>query len=397
MDESRLATVVKSDSEDAFSPVEEKSGTIDIVALPSALDQALAKVISPPSANDEKDATYYKKKARAHNTYRSYASAIYDFIRWSCHPNPFPTTAFLIEQYLVEMANTIQDNNNRHALKDGDNQSPSHKYAHTTLSHRLAALSWVHRMLDFDDPTQHTQIRTLLTGIKKDRIEAGWTEQQAPALSFDAIKKILPLMEDSLRDSRDKAFFLTSIMGALRQSEVVSLTVSQLTIEEKGMVITLGKTKTDQLLTRKKFTALPRVGGLFCPATALEAWLTKSEITEGPVFRGINRHGNFVMKKMKDKDGKVIDKVPTPLSHTSGNRIVKHWVNKAGVENADQYSGHSLRATFVTLARSLGIPDALIARQTHHRNLNTLNVYDRPEQILTDNPVLDVLKHFIQK
>ena len=200
-------------------------------------------------------------------------------------------------------------------------------------------------------------------------------------------------MQNSLRDTRDKAFLLTSIMGALRQSEAVRLDVSQLSVTDKGIVIRLGKTKTDQLQSRKKFTALPRVGGLFCPATALEAWLEKAQITEGPVFRGINRHGGFIQKNINDEQGKVVDRKPLSLSHTSGNRIVKDWVNKAGIENAQDYSGHSLRATFVTLARSLGIPDAIIARQTHHRNLSTLNVYDRPEQVLDGNPAMALLKN----
>ena len=54
----------------------------------------------------------------------------------------------------------------------------------------------------------------------------------------------------------------------------------------------------------------------------------------------------------------------------------------AGIENADQYSMHSLRAGYVTFARDLGMTDGQIARQTGHKDLKTLMIYDRPEDAL---------------
>jgi len=361
---------------------------IDIAPLPQALENALQRAMAPPGTTTVKDATYYKKKAKADNTYRSYASAINDFIKWTQLNNPFPTSTFLIEQYLTEKANETTSDAN------ADVNGSTWKYAPTTLSHRLAALSWVHRMLGYDDPTQNTQVRTLLTGIRKDRIESGWQEEQAPALPLEAIRTMIQCMGETLREQRDKAFLLTSIICALRQSEAITLQFEQLTFDTKGIAIDLGKTKTDQTQMRKKYSVLPRVGGLFCPVTALETWLQAAEITEGAIFRGINRHGQFVTKKEKDEQGNVVNRIPVAMTHTTGNRIVKHWVNQAGIENASRYSGHSLRATFVTLARSLQIPDAIIARQTHHRNLNTLGVYDRPEQVFDNNAVDMIVRAF---
>ena len=63
-------------SKDEKLEAQGSSDSVDIAPLPPALEKALAQVISPPTATDKKDATYYKKKARANNTYRSYASAI---------------------------------------------------------------------------------------------------------------------------------------------------------------------------------------------------------------------------------------------------------------------------------------------------------------------------------
>ena len=48
------------------------------------------------------------------------------------------------------------------------------------------------------------------------------------------------------------------------------------------------------------------------------------------------------------------------------------------------YTGHSLRAGFVTEARRRGVPDHVIARHTRHKDLRMLTVYDRPVDLFND-------------
>jgi len=93
------------------------------------------------------------------------------------------------------------------------------------------------------------------------------------------------------------------------------------------------------------------------------------------------------MKKIKDDHGVVVEELIQPISHTTANNIVKKWCENAELPSAKLYSGHSLRATFITIARNAGVLDSQIIRQTHHKNTDMLNTYDRAEQALSASPV----------
>lgn len=325
--------------------------------LRTSLDTTLRRALKLPTGGQSgKDTDYYARKAYAENTYRSYRNALLDFVRWAGISDPFPTTADVLCQYLVDRAETL---------------SPS------TLEHRLAALSFVHRLLGFLDPARDERIKPVLRGIKKDRLEQGWTPEQAPAFTLQQLMCLIRAMGDSLSDRRDKAFFLIGLFGAFRQSELTSLSLPQLSFVDQGVVIRMGATKGDQLIETARFKAIPKGKGSICPVSALKSWLHKAQLTEGAVFRGIDRHGNIYEK---------------PISHTTANRIIKQWVSRAGIGDANKYSGHSLRASFITIARELKVPDFRIAKQSHHRDLRVIETYYRPEMSFELNPASDVMK-----
>lgn len=323
----------------------------------TSLETAIRRALDTPKiAQNAKDAAYYTRKAYAENTYRSYRNAVDDFVRWTGISDPFPTTADVLCQYLVDRSETLSPN---------------------TLEHRLAALSFVHRLLGFLDPSRNEQVKAVLRGIKKDRLEQGWSPEQAPAFTLQQVLRIIRIMGDSLPNLRDKAYFLIGLFGAFRQSELTSLNISQVSFVDQGVVIRMGQTKGDQLNEFARLKAIPKGKGSICPVIALRSWLRAAGLTDGVVFRGIDRHGN------------IFDK---PLSHTTANRIIKQWANRAGIDDAHRYSGHSLRASFITVARELKIPDFRIAKQSHHRDLRVIETYYRPEMSFEQNPANDVMK-----
>jgi integrase len=325
----------------------------------AAIDAAIAEALRAPAKAEAKDAAYYLRKAKSENTWRAYRSDVRHFVRWAGIADPFPTTPEVIGQYLMDCA-----------------QDPTQPQAPTTLAHRLAALSFVHAARGFTDPTQDPYVRELLKGIRRDRIDEGWEEAQAPTFDLERLVAMLAPMGPSPHDQRDRAYILTGLFAALRQSELTALTVDQLHASADGLVIRMGPTKTDRLNERRQMKALPKGPDGFCPVRALQGWLQAAQITVGPVFRGIDRHGHVSAR---------------PLSHTTTNRIIKKWAARAGLAEPQRYSGHSLRASFITLARELRIPDPVIARQSHHRDLRTLDLYDRPRQVFEGNPSLEVM------
>jgi integrase len=322
----------------------------NLKTLENTLEDALVS-----SSSTQSRERYYARKAYAENTYRAYRSDLKDFTAWTGIANPIPTTATVIRQYLVDRAEVL---------------SP------TTLEHRLAALSFVHRLLDYQDPTQDEQLKAVLRGIKKTRVQRGWIPAQAPAFTLKELLSLLRGMGGSLHDWRDKAYILLGLFGAFRQSEMTALTAEQLEFVDEGLIIKMGPTKGDPMNETRQLKAIPKGRSELCPVKALTIWMTQAEITQGVIFRGIDRNGRISER---------------PLSHTTTNRIIKKWVTRAGLNEPERYSGHSLRASFITVARELKIPDHRIALQSHHRDLRVIETYYRPAMAFDQNPAKEVM------
>jgi integrase len=67
--------------------------------------------------------------------------------------------------------------------------------------------------------------------------------------------------------------------------------------------------------------------------------------------------------------------------------LLKKYARAAGL-SADAFSGHSLRAGFVTSAVRAGEPERRIMRQTGHKSIEMVLRYVRQANAFTDNSVL---------
>ena len=108
-----------------------------------------------------------------------------------------------------------------------------------------------------------------------------------------------------------------------------------------------------------------------CPVRALQVWLDAGCITDGPVFRPIRKGGTVS---------------PTRLTGHAVAIAVKTYARAAGL-SADTFSGHSLRAGFVTSAARAGEPERRIMRQTGHKSIEMVLRYVRQANAFTDNAV----------
>ena len=153
----------------------------------------------------------------------------------------------------------------------------------------------------------------------------------------------------TVRDARDRALLLIGFAGAFRRSELSAVDCKWIERTAGGLVITIPKSKTDQEGQARQ-VAIPRGRNAICPIKALEQWLERSGITEGPVFRPVTRRGQVL---------------PGQLSGDSCASIVKQRVRAIGLDPT-RYSGHSLRAGFVTSAATAGAPAWRIKAQTGH-------------------------------
>jgi integrase len=138
-----------------------------------------------------------------------------------------------------------------------------------------------------------------------------------------------------------------------------------------GLVIKLQHSKTDQEgMGETKgipYGSTPST----CPVRALRAWLDAAGISAGPIFRSVAKGGRTVRQGRLDPG--------------SVARIIKRAAARAGLPDADDFSGHSLRSGLATEAARSGATDNMIADQTGHTDVRSVKRYIRRGRRFTDN------------
>ena len=203
----------------------------------------------------------------------------------------------------------------------------------STIGRRCAAIRYVHSIGGHAIPTADERVKAVVRGIR--RAHGVAPRRMSPATS-ECVIAMAPRPDGSLVALRDRALLLLGFAGAFRRSELVALDVADIEEVAEGLRVTIRRGKTDQE-ARGAVIAIVR-GKIACPVAALTAWLDAAEITEGPLFRPIRRGGHVQ---------------PARLTDRSVANIVKQHAERAGLDPA-LFSGHSLRAGFLTSAAKRG-------------------------------------------
>lgn len=282
----------------------------------------------------------YLRASLAENSCRAYQADLRHFIEWG---GVVPASPELLANYLAAYA----DQN-----------------AAATLARRLVSISKAHTAQGFLSPANTELVRATLRGIR--HTHGSSQRQVAPVVREDVLQMVAGLA--GTKGIRDRALLLIGFAGAFRRSELVSLSVADIEYEQQGMLIHLRFSKTDPEGHGRK-VAIPYARGAVCPVLSLQRWLEISGITEGPIFRAINRHSV------------VSESALTPQSIAL---IVKERAKAVGLDST-KYSGHSLRAGLVTSAARAGVSSWKIRQQTGHRSDAMLHRYIRDAKLFIDN------------
>ena len=288
----------------------------------------------------------YLRASLSDNSRKAYRSVLDQFLSWG---GTGPASPELIAAYLAAHAE---------------------HHAPATLARRLVSIGKAHTALALPSPTTTELVRTTLRGIR--HIHGSAQRQVAPAVKEDVLAMVAGL--SGIKGLRDKALLLIGFAGAFRRSELVSLTVADIEQAKQGLVIQLIRSKTDQEGRGRK-VAIPYARGAVCPIQALQQWLELAGITEGPLFRAVNRHG-------------VIS--DAALNPQAVALIVKERAQAVGLDST-KYAGHSLRSGLVTSAATAGVSSWKIRQQTGHKSDAMLSRYIRDANIFVDNAAGAVL------
>ena len=281
------------------------------------------------------------------NTRHAYRSDLRHFLDWG---GAVPTDDRTVAEYLATHADILSV---------------------ATLVRRLAAIGKAHTMRGLSSPTSSDLVRMTMQGIR--RKHGRPPQQMAAAVKADILAMVAGL-GDGPRDCRDRALILIGFAGALRRSELVAITCSDIERVPQGIVMTITRSKTDQE-GRGRRIGIPYAHDRVCPVKALEAWLRVSGINDGPVFRAVSRHGRIGLGALSDKAVAL---------------IVKERAEAAGLDPG-RYAGHSLRAGFATSAAAAGVPLWKIRAQTGHASDAMLGRYVREGELFEDNAAGTVL------
>lgn len=288
----------------------------------------------------------YLRASLSDNSRRAYRTDLNHFLAWG---GTIPASPDIVAQYLADHAG-------QHAI--------------ATLARRLVSIGKAHTTQGMSSPTDTELVRATLRGIRHTHGSA--QRQVAPAVKEDVLAMVARL--EGTKGIRDKALLLIGFAGAFRRSELVSLTVGDIEHAKQGLVIHLRWSKTDQGGRGRK-VAIPFARGAVCPVVALQEWLEASGISEGPVFRPVNRHGAIA---------------DAALSAQAVALVVKERAKAVGLD-PERYAGHSLRAGLVTSAALLGVSSWKIRQQTGHASDAMLSRYIREANIFVDNAAGAVL------
>lgn len=226
-----------------------------------------------------------------------------------------------------------------------------------TIARKLAAIRFFHRGARMDNPTEDAGVSAILKGIRRTIGVA--PHQKAPATA-DVIHAILAhIPRDTMQGKRDRALLLLGFAGAFRRSELVGIEVEDLTFNDKGVDVFLGRSKTDQEGKGQSVAILN--GKALCAADRLREWMEAAEITVGPIFRRVSRGDNVLADA---------------LTAQSVALIVKRYAQAAGLD-VSNLSGHSLRAGFITSAADNRASISRIMEVSRHRDPRSVETYVR--------------------
>ena len=291
------------------------------------------------------------KSSKSNNTLRAYKSDFKDFGAF-CAKHGFdslPTEPKVVSLYLTYLSKNSKV---------------------STLRRRLVSIGMLHKLKGHYLDTKHPLIIENLMGIK--RVKGSMQKGKKPIL-INHLKSIINVINqkkiDEIKKSRDKTILLVGFGGGFRRSELISINYEDIEFVPEGVKITIKRSKTDQF-GEGMVKGLPYfTNELYCPVINLKKWLELSNIKSGPIFRRFTKGSSLTRDRLTDQ---------------SVVLLIKNYLNLAGIENSN-YSGHSLRSGFATVAAESGADERSIMAMTGHKNTQMVRRYIREANIFKNN------------
>ena len=291
------------------------------------------------------------KSSKANNTLRAYKSDFRDFGAFCAKHgfNSMPTEPKVVSLYLTHLSTNSKI---------------------STLRRRLVSIGVVHKIKGHYLDTKHPVIIENLMGIKRKK---GSIQIGKKPILINHLKQIIKVIDEQkiekIKKLRNRTLILLGFGGGFRRTELISINYEDLDFVEEGVKITLRRSKTDQF-GEGLIKGLPYfTNEKYCPVTSLKNWINLSKIKTGAIFRRFAKGSTLTMHRLTDQ---------------SVVLVIKDCLKLAGIENQN-YSGHSLRSGFATVAAESGADERSIMAMTGHKTSQMVRRYIREANIFKNN------------
>ena len=292
------------------------------------------------------------KNSKSANTLRAYKSDYKDFSLFCINHRLqlMPSNPKTVSIYLTKLS------------KSGVKMS--------TLRRRLVSIGIVHKLKGHYLDTKHPIIIENLLGIK--RVKGSIQRGKKPIL-ISHLHKLNEVINNDIspeiKKLRDKSIILIGFSGGFRRSEITSLDYEDIEFVEEGLKILVRRSKTDQF-GEGHLKGIPNfTNSTLCPVKSLRDWISISKIKSGPIFRKFNK--GYCLSDIR-------------LSDQSVALIIKNYLNLAGIDSIN-YSGHSLRSGFATVAADSGADERSIMAMTGHKSTEMVRRYIKEANLFKNN------------
>ena len=291
------------------------------------------------------------KSSKANNTLRAYKSDFKDFGAFCARHgiNSLPSEPKTVSLYITHLSKTSKM---------------------STLKRRLVSISMVHKLKGHYLDTKHPIIVENLMGIKRSK---GSIQKGKKPILINHLKILINVINEQeiekIKKFRDKSILLVGFGGGFRRSELISLDYEDLEFVSEGLKITIRRSKTDQF-GEGMIKGLPYfTNEKYCPVANLKKWLEISKIDAGPIFRRFSKGSYLTEKRLTDQTVVL---------------LMKKYLRLAGIEDKN-FSGHSLRSGFATVAAESGADERSIMAMTGHKTTQMVRRYIREANIFKNN------------
>ena len=291
------------------------------------------------------------KSSKANNTLRAYKSDFKDFTAFCARHglNSLPSEPKIVSLYLTHLSKNSKI---------------------STLRRRLVSISMVHKLKGHYLDTKHPIIIENLMGIKRVK---GSVQQGKKPILINHLKSLINVIDEQkiekIKKIRDKALILIGFGGGFRRTELISIDYEDLEFVKEGLKIFIKRSKTDQFGEGMNKGLPYFTNEQYCPVIHLKKWLDISEIKSGPIFRRFTKGSNLTRDRLTDQTVVL---------------IIKNYLNLAGIDNRN-FSGHSLRSGFATVAAESGADERSIMAMTAHKTTQMVRRYIKEANIFKNN------------